>query len=174
MRKFLGPLPRTSAGTLAFATLSPRTGARSGTPPRHGTASRPCAPHGPWHDTPVTRTHPETRSIPLARGAPVAHGGDRGGADDRRTLIPGPRRTPGVPSGSVTPPDDVPLSTISDPGDVPVWRVTAYADTPAHCSDVSDLGPALRRGGDQPGLRLVPHADAARAGTLLLAVDARI
>ncbi|GAA3104759.1 hypothetical protein GCM10017687_15360 [Streptomyces echinatus] len=40
----------------------------------------------------------------------------------------------------------------------------ACADTVVYDHDVHGLGPALRHGGDQPGFRLVSHADVAWAG----------
>ncbi|MFH9083038.1 DUF3344 domain-containing protein [Streptomyces sp. NPDC017673] len=103
----------------------------------------------------------------------VAYGGDRGSVGETLTLSLGPRRTPVALRDSVNPPDDVLNSTISEPGDVPARRIPAYANTLGYDSDVLDLGRALRRGGDQPGFRLVSHADAAWAGALFAAVDAR-
>ncbi|MEW2285552.1 hypothetical protein [Streptomyces sp. NPDC047841] len=89
-----------------------------------------------------------------------------------RTPSPAPRRTPVARRDRVPPPNDVPGPTISAPGDVPARRVPAYADTLGHDPGVCDLGRALRRGGDQPGSRLVSHADAARAGALFAAANA--
>ncbi|MFJ4948056.1 DUF3344 domain-containing protein [Streptomyces sp. NPDC088760] len=103
----------------------------------------------------------------------VAYDGDRGSVGETLTLSVGPRRTPVALRDSANPPDDVLNSTISEPGDVPARRVPAYANTLGYDSDVFDLGRALRRGGDQPGFRLVSHADAAWAGALFAAVDAR-
>ncbi|MFE1194920.1 DUF3344 domain-containing protein [Streptomyces olivaceoviridis] len=103
----------------------------------------------------------------------VAYDGDRGSAGETLTLSVGPRRTPVALRDSANPPDDVLNSTISEPGDVPARRIPAYANTLGYDSDVFDLGRALRRGGDQPGFRLVSHADAAWAGALFAAVDSR-
>lgn len=89
------------------------------------------------------------------------------------TLSPGPRRAPVARRDPVDPPDDVLDSTISEPGDVPARRVSAYADTLGHDSHLFDLGRAPRRGGDQPGFRLVSHADAARAGVVFAAANPR-
>ncbi|WP_030345246.1 hypothetical protein [Streptomyces sp. NRRL S-1022] len=102
----------------------------------------------------------------------VAYDGDRGSVGETLTLSVGPRRTPVALRDSANPADDVLNSTISEPGDVPIRRVPAYANTLGYDSDVFDLGRALRRGGDQPGFRLVSHADAAWAGALFAAVDA--
>ncbi|GGY64734.1 hypothetical protein GCM10010300_04930 [Streptomyces olivaceoviridis] len=89
------------------------------------------------------------------------------------TLSPGLRRTPVARHDPAAPADDVPDSTIIAPGDVPARRVPAYADTLGHDGDVCDPGRAPRRDGDQPGFRLVSHADAARAGVLFAAANAR-
>ncbi|MEV7812063.1 DUF3344 domain-containing protein [Streptomyces flaveolus] len=103
----------------------------------------------------------------------VAYDGDRGSVGETLTLSVGPRRTPVALRDSANPSDDVLNSTISEPGDVPARRIPAYDNTLGYDSDVLDLGRALRRGGDQPGFRLVSHADAAWAGALFAAVDAR-
>ncbi|WBO66250.1 DUF3344 domain-containing protein [Streptomyces camelliae] len=104
----------------------------------------------------------------------VAYDGDRGSVGDRLTLSPGPRRAPVALGDSVNPPDDVLNSTISEPGAAPARRIPAYANTLGYDSDVFDLGPALRGGGDQPGFRLVSQQDAAWAGVLFAAVDAQV
>ncbi|MEU6667613.1 hypothetical protein [Streptomyces sp. NPDC046727] len=138
MRKFLGPLLRTTAGALAFT-------------PRHHAMRH----HGFVRaaDTSPDRRAPERgsrcREVRSSAGEPL-------------TLSTGPRRTPGVPH-----------SMISKPGSVPARRVPAHADTLGHGPDVPDLGPALLQSGDQQGFRLVSHADAAGAGALFAAVDAR-
>ncbi|MEU0333261.1 hypothetical protein [Streptomyces sp. NPDC006193] len=88
-------------------------------------------------------------------------------------VVARPRRTPVAPSGPAHPPDDVRRSTIIGPGAVPAWRGPAYADALGQDREVFDLRTPLRRGGDQPGFRLVAHPDAARTGALLAAVDAR-
>ncbi|MFF8903586.1 hypothetical protein [Streptomyces olivaceoviridis] len=89
------------------------------------------------------------------------------------TLSPSPRRTPVARHDPAAPADDVPDSTVIAPGDVPARRVPAYADTLGYDGDARYLGRAPRRGGDQPGFRLVSHADAARAGALFAAANAR-
>ncbi|MET9010507.1 hypothetical protein ABZX74_06155 [Streptomyces olivaceoviridis] len=91
---------------------------------------------------------------------------------ERLTLCPGLRRTPVARHDPAAPADDVPDSTIIAPGDVPARRIPGYADTLGYDGDVCDLGRAPRRGGDQPGFRLVSHADAARAGVLFAAANA--
>ncbi|MFB7503120.1 hypothetical protein [Streptomyces broussonetiae] len=104
------------------------------------------------------------------------------GAGDRRTLSSGPRRTPVTAirrtsvafGGSVNPPDDVPAPTTSAPGPTPARRISGYANTLGHDSDLSDLGPDRRRGGDQPGFRLVPLPETAWADVLFAAVDAQV
>ncbi|MGW2488718.1 DUF3344 domain-containing protein [Streptomyces sp. NPDC001606] len=108
------------------------------------------------------------------RAGLVAYDGDRGSSGDSLTLSPGPRRTPVALGDAADPPDDVLNSTISEPGDLPAQRVPAYVNTLGYDSDMFDLAPALQRGGDQPGFRLVSHADAAWAGVLFAAVDAQV
>lgn len=115
--------------------------------------------------------------MPKFLDPPPGHGaydGDPGSVGDRLTLSPGPRRTPVALGDAADPTDDVLNSTISEPGDVPAERIRAYASTLGYDSDVFDLGPALRHGGDQPGFRLVSHPDAAWAGALFAAVDAQV
>ncbi|MEU7422879.1 hypothetical protein [Streptomyces sp. NPDC040750] len=90
-----------------------------------------------------------------------------------RTFLGPPPRTPVVPRDTPGPPDDVVHPTITEPGDVPGVRVPAYVNTLGRDSEVSYLGAALRRGGDQPGFRLVAHRDASRAEVLSVAMDVR-
>ncbi|TKT00866.1 DUF3344 domain-containing protein [Streptomyces lasalocidi] len=114
---------------------------------------------------------------PVAPGASgrvgiVAYDGDRGRTGDSLTFSNGhPDRAP--LSDAANPGDDVLNSTISEPGEAPAARVPAYAHTLGYDSDVFDLGPGSLRGGDQAALRLVSHRDAAWAGALFVAVDAR-
>lgn len=76
-------------------------------------------------------------------------------------------------SNPENPADNVLNSTISEPGEAPAAREPAYANTLGYDSDVFDLAPALRRGGDQAAVRLVSHRDAAWAGAVFVAVDVR-
>lgn len=106
------------------------------------------------------------------RAGLVAYNGDRGRTGDSLTLS--------TASGAATvlgdaadPGDDVLNSTISEPGGSPAGRVPAYANTLGYDSDVFDLARGLRRGGDQLTVRLVSQRDAAWAGALFVAVDAR-
>lgn len=102
----------------------------------------------------------------------VAYDGDRGRTGDRLTLS-ADRRAPVVLADSANPGADVLNSTISEPGERPATRVPSYPNTLGYDSDVFDLGTALRPGGDQLAFRLVSQRDAAWAGALFVAVDAR-
>ncbi|MEU7056146.1 DUF3344 domain-containing protein [Streptomyces sp. NPDC046197] len=105
------------------------------------------------------------------RAGLVAYNGDRGTRGDWLTLT-----TDGSSadlSDPANPPDDVLNSTISDPGDNPPARVPAYANTLGYDSDVFDLGRGLRHTGDEATLRLSSDRDAAWAGVLFAAFDAR-
>jgi hypothetical protein len=120
------------------------------------------------------RHHPARRAAANGDSGVLSVGDDSFGT---RTRSPGPRRTPVAPGDCAGPEDGVPHSTISGPGGVPAQGVPAYANTLGYGSDVREPGPApgpaLRQGGDQPGFRLGPHPDAAWAGALFVAVDAR-
>ncbi|MFF9085538.1 hypothetical protein ACF1BE_03760 [Streptomyces sp. NPDC014991] len=190
MRKFLGPLPRATAGALAPAVLSVPAAARAGASPspeaarvafarrhravrlgrfvRAGNASTSCRSRAE-----VRRSGVRAPGGAGGRVGLVAYDGVRGRAGDALTFSAGHRRTPVALGDSASPAYDVPDYTINEPGAVPARRVPAYANTLGHDSDVSDLGVALRHGGDQPGFPLVPHADAAWAGAALVAVNAR-
>ncbi|MEV0171935.1 DUF3344 domain-containing protein [Streptomyces sp. NPDC050803] len=110
--------------------------------------------------------------MPFPKGARgyaglVAYDGDRGRRGDALTVA-------GVPLGDpANPRDDVLNSTISEPGAAPAERAPAYANTLGYDSDVFELDPALRAGGDQLAFRLVSQRDAAWAGVLFVAVDAQ-
>ncbi|MEV5382211.1 DUF3344 domain-containing protein [Streptomyces sp. NPDC052721] len=126
-------------------------------------------------DSPVD-IRPSDGPVPAGAGGHVglvAYDGDRGVAGDSLTLATGRRSEPAALGDAADPADDVLNSTISEPGDEPARRVPAYANTLGYDSDVFDLGSALRDGGDQLGFRLVSHRDAAWAGALFVAVDAR-
>ncbi|MCD7445376.1 hypothetical protein K4B79_45255 [Streptomyces lincolnensis] len=55
----------------------------------------------------------------------------------------------------------------------PAARVPAHTNAPCRARDVFEHEKAWRPGGDQPGSRLVSLPDAAWAGVLFVAVDAR-
>ncbi|MFD9389621.1 DUF3344 domain-containing protein [Streptomyces sp. NPDC060000] len=117
------------------------------------------------------------RGLDIPKGASgraglVAYDGDRGRTGDSLMFSTG-GRTAAPLTNAVNPSDDVLNSTISEPGEAPAARVPAYANTLGYDSDVFDLGPGLRRGGDQLTVRLVSHRDAAWAGALFVAVDTR-
>ncbi|MEU0253017.1 hypothetical protein ABZ299_10995 [Streptomyces sp. NPDC006184] len=183
MRKFPGPLLRTAAGALtladfaalALATLSVPAATRAGTLPSPEAARPPFAPrhrtvrHGGF----ARAANGDRRAVGGGRVGRVAYDGGRGRAGGTLTFAAGPRRTPVALAGSPRPADDVPNSTINGPGAVPSRWVPAYANTLGYDFDVSDLGAALRHGGDRRGFRLVSHADAAWAGALFVAADAR-
>jgi hypothetical protein len=98
----------------------------------------------------------------------VAYNGDRGSVGDSLTVSAAGRTT--ALGDAANPLDDVLNSTI---GGAVSERVPAYANTLGYDSDVFELGTALRRGGDQLAFRLVSQRDAAWAGALFVAVDAR-
>ncbi|WP_405816926.1 DUF3344 domain-containing protein [Streptomyces sp. NBC_01390] len=102
------------------------------------------------------------------RAGLVAYDGDRGSAGDSLTVSVAGRTT--ALGDAANPLDDVLNSTIGKP--VPE-RVPAYTNTLGYDSDVFELDTALRRGGDQLAFRLVSQRDAAWAGALFVAVDAR-
>ncbi|MET8246324.1 DUF3344 domain-containing protein [Streptomyces sp. NPDC005202] len=115
------------------------------------------------------------------RAGLVTYDGDRGVTGDTFTLTSTrTRTTPLLRRTAVTaltdpanPRDDVLNSTISEPGAAPPERVPAYANTLGYDSDVFDLGPGLREGGDELAFRFVSQQDAAWAGALFVAVDAQ-
>ncbi|MEW1777499.1 DUF3344 domain-containing protein [Streptomyces sp. NPDC086777] len=115
--------------------------------------------------------------LPVPRGAEgrvgqVAYNGDRGTTGD--SLIHTTAGHAPVPlQGPADPADDVVNSTINEPGPVRARREPAYANTLGHDSDVFDLGTGLAHGGDRLTFRLVSQRDAAWAGALFAAVDAR-
>ncbi|MFK0168216.1 DUF3344 domain-containing protein [Streptomyces sp. NPDC090306] len=106
------------------------------------------------------------------RAGLVAYDGDRGTTGDSLTLSTGRTATTVLGDGT-NPGADVLNSTISEPGRAVSGRTPAYANTLGYDSDVFELGKALRRGGDQLAFRLVSQRDAAWAGALFVAVDAR-
>ncbi|MEV0224766.1 DUF3344 domain-containing protein [Streptomyces sp. NPDC050704] len=106
------------------------------------------------------------------RAGLVAYNGDRGRTGDSLTVSAGRGATTRLSNGA-NPRDDVLNSTISEPGRTAPGRTPAYPNTLGYDSDVFDLGRALRRGGDGLDFRLVSRRDAAWAGALFVAVDAK-
>ncbi|MEU1004693.1 DUF3344 domain-containing protein [Streptomyces tibetensis] len=104
------------------------------------------------------------------RAGLVTYNGDRGTGGDSFTVTAG--QSASALSNSANPRDDVLNSTISEPG-TDAARVPAHANTLGYDSDVFDLGSALQNGGDQAGFRIQSQQDAAWAGVLFAAVDAR-
>ncbi|ELP62482.1 DUF3344 domain-containing protein [Streptomyces turgidiscabies] len=102
------------------------------------------------------------------RAGLVAYDGDRGSVGDSLTVSVAGRTT--ALGDAADPLDDVLNSTVGGPASE---RVPAYANTLGYDSDVFELDTALRRGGDQLAFRLVSQRDAAWAGALFVAVDAR-
>ncbi|MFE5032763.1 DUF3344 domain-containing protein [Streptomyces sp. NPDC056683] len=102
----------------------------------------------------------------------VAYNGGRGGTGDSLTYTTA-GHAPVPLQGSADPADDVLNSTINEPGPVRARREPAYASTLGYDSDVFDPGTGLAHGGDQLTFRLVSQRDAAWAGALFAAVDAR-
>ncbi|MFF7452494.1 MULTISPECIES: hypothetical protein [unclassified Streptomyces] len=121
-----------------------------GVPTRSRTSSRKA--------TPVMR-HPLRPSLRRATVAALAHA----------TL-----RVPGGAFGQAGPVARAgDHGRTGDPGSPPSQRLTSCANTLRHGPDVFDPGKAPRAGGDQLAFRLVPQRDAARAGALIVAVDAQ-
>ncbi|NEB02016.1 DUF3344 domain-containing protein [Streptomyces sp. SID13726] len=115
--------------------------------------------------------------MPFPKGASgraglVAYDGDRGRTGDSLTLSTD-RRVGVALTDTANPRTDVLNSTIGEPGPAPSRRVPSYSNTLGYDSDVFDLGKALASGGDQLAFRLVSQRDAAWAGVLFAAVDAR-
>ncbi|MGV9251272.1 DUF3344 domain-containing protein [Streptomyces sp. NPDC003697] len=106
----------------------------------------------------------------------VAYNGDRRTTGDSLVLTTGQS---GFESDSTeltdsaNPYGDVLNSTISEPQSMSSAREPAYPHTLGYDSDVFDLGRGWRRAGDQVTLRLRSQRDAAWAGVLFAAVDAR-
>ncbi|MEU6279993.1 hypothetical protein [Streptomyces sp. NPDC047028] len=138
-----------------------------------------------------TRTGARTGSRTTPGRAPVSYDGERALTDAPFALPPVP-----VPlSAATATPDGVPGPPIIAPAPAPVRRMPYYAGRVGHrrtarvhpsgpaptardgrlrrTCDVFDLQSAPRTGGDQPGPRLVSHRDAAWAGALFAAGDAR-
>ncbi|MFI6933209.1 DUF3344 domain-containing protein [Streptomyces sp. NPDC050287] len=111
----------------------------------------------------------------------VTYDGDRGIPGDTLTLRTTRTGTHGQRSRATVTPladpknpvGDVFNSTISEPGTSAPKRVPAYANTLGYDSDVLDLGPGLRGGGDQLAFRLKSQGDVVWAGALFAAVDAQ-
>ncbi|MFI8945210.1 DUF3344 domain-containing protein [Streptomyces sp. NPDC053750] len=104
----------------------------------------------------------------------VAYDGDRGTGGDSLTVTTG-----GAGGGPVSftdaanPADDVLNSTVGGPGGSAPTRVPAYANTLGYDSDVFALAGRLPHAGDDATVRLTSERDAAWAGVLFAAVDAR-
>ncbi|MFF4830576.1 DUF3344 domain-containing protein [Streptomyces sp. NPDC001315] len=104
----------------------------------------------------------------------VAYNGDRGTTGDSLTLTTDQGGSASTDlADSANPADDVLNSTISGPEGNRPARVPAYDNTLGYDSDVFDLGRGLQHAGDQATLRLSSQRDAAWAGVLFAAVDAR-
>ncbi|MEU0900621.1 DUF3344 domain-containing protein [Streptomyces massasporeus] len=104
------------------------------------------------------------------RAGLVTYNGDRGTGGDSLTVTSG--QSESALTSAANPRDDVLNSTISEPG-ADASRVPAYANTLGYDSDVFDLGSALQHGGDRATFRIQSQQDAAWAGVLFVAVDAR-
>lgn len=113
------------------------------------------------------------------RAGLVTYDGDRGVAGDMLTALTtrtaaGRRHTTATAlKGPGNPRNDVLNSTISEPGRTTSKRVPFHVRTLGYDSDILDLAPALRHGGDRLALRLRSPRDRAWAGVLFVTVDAR-
>ncbi|WP_086558647.1 DUF3344 domain-containing protein [Streptomyces africanus] len=103
------------------------------------------------------------------RAGLVTYNGDRGTTGDSLTVTTG--QSESALTNAANPQYDVLNSTISEPG-ADAARVPAYANNLGYDSDVFDLG-GLPHAGDQATFRLHSQQDAAWAGVLFVAVDAR-
>lgn len=146
MRKSPGPPPRR---TLTAA------------PPLLAATGAPLAPEGAG-----IRAHDRVRRA-LAPGD-----GGRGHLGESLTLSTD-RRVGGARPDTANPRTDVPNSTIGEPGPATGRCGPPHSNTLGRGSGVFDLGKALASGGDQLAFRLVSQRDAAWAGGLHAAVDAR-
>jgi hypothetical protein len=100
----------------------------------------------------------------------VTYNGDRGTRGDSLTVTTG--QSGSALTNAANPRDDVLNSTISEPG-ADAARVPANANNLGYDSDVFDLGSGLEQAGDQATFRIQSQQDAAWAGVLFVAVDAR-
>ncbi|MFD5658521.1 DUF3344 domain-containing protein [Streptomyces hirsutus] len=126
------------------------------------------------------RTGPEVglSGLDLAEGAEgqvglVAYNGDRGTTGDSLTVTTGTPASTTRLADSANPAGDVLNSTVSGPAGAVPSRVPAYANTLGYDSDVFPLGHGLLHAGDRVGFRLSSQQDAAWAGVLFTALDAR-
>ncbi|MEU0386321.1 DUF3344 domain-containing protein [Streptomyces chartreusis] len=127
--------------------------------------------------TPLRGTGQEIRITDLGfapgawgRAGLVTYNGDRGTTGDSLSVTTG--QSEFALTNAANPRDDVLNSTISEPG-ADAARVPAYANNLGYDSDVFDLGSGLQQAGDQATFRLHSQQDAAWAGVLFAAVDAR-
>jgi hypothetical protein len=104
------------------------------------------------------------------RAGLVTYNGDRGTRGDSLTVTTG--QSGSALTNAANPRDDVLNSTISEPG-ADAARVPANANNLGYDSDVFDLGSGLEQAGDQATFRIQSQQDAAWAGVLFVAVDAR-
>ncbi|GGV63457.1 DUF3344 domain-containing protein [Streptomyces massasporeus] len=100
----------------------------------------------------------------------TAYNGDRRTTGDSLTVSTGQAES--ALTNTANPQDDVLNSTISEPG-ADAARVPAYANNLGYDSDVFDLGSGLLQAGDEATFRIRSLQDAAWAGVLFVAVDAR-
>ena len=82
-------------------------------------------------------------------------------------------RVGGARAHTANPRTDVPNSTIGEPGPAAGRGRPSDSNTLGRGSDVFELGTVPGSGGDQLAVRLVAQRDAAWAGVLFAAVDAR-
>ncbi|OBQ48288.1 hypothetical protein A4U61_24300 [Streptomyces sp. H-KF8] len=127
-----------------------------------------------------SRTGPEVRlsGADLAADAEgqvglVAYNGDRGTTGDSLTVTSGSPSSTTMLADSANPAGDVLNSTISGPAGAAPARVPAHANTLGYDSDVFTLGRGPLHAGDRVSFRLSSQQDAAWAGVLFTALDAR-
>ncbi|MEU5042077.1 hypothetical protein [Streptomyces griseorubiginosus] len=141
-----------------------------GPPPRRTPA--PTSPLLAATDTPPAPGERGIRARASSPGDRAAH--DRGGGRTGDSLtLSTDGRVGGARPGTANPRTDVPNSTIGEPGPAAGRCRPSRSNTFGRGSDVFDLGKVPGSGGDQLAFRLVAQRDAAWAGVLCAAVDAR-
>jgi hypothetical protein len=129
-------------------------------------------PLGPGDDQVVRMHDLDFPAGAAGRVGLVAYDGDRGRTGDSLTVSDGWGLP--VPLGDgANPRDDVLNSTIGEADGTASARTPSYPNTLGYDSDVLDLDEGLRFGGDRLEFRLASRRDAAWAGALFVAVDAK-
>ncbi|WP_199185590.1 DUF3344 domain-containing protein [Streptomyces carminius] len=102
----------------------------------------------------------------------VAYNGDRGRGGESLAVRAGTGPEAGV-RDRANPVGDLMNSTITDHGRPGPRRVPSHANTLGYDSDVYDIAPALRGGGDSVTLRFTDRGEGYQLGAVFLQTDAR-